>query len=152
MYIINSHIDSLREKHQQVIQASQKYTEDYIRLLTLASCELPKLTQSFNKHGFEVLDFSCRKTGINEDGDQLYVNFKLIPKSPKYRYIKFNGYTKSGAGKNQPKLRERANDLETKVFTDTGMECQVNPYCFEIHRGEDKGGSILVDFWITPNI
>jgi hypothetical protein len=34
-----------------------------------------------------------------------------------------------------------------EILTDTGLECEVNPFCFEIDRGEDKGGSILVDFW-----
>jgi hypothetical protein len=147
MYSINSHIDSLREKHQQVIQDSEKHTEDYIRLLTQASCQFPKIEQAFDKCGFTILDYTCRKSGIREDGDQLYVNFKIIPKSPKYRYINFNGYTKSGAGKNQPKLRERADKLEMEILTYTGLECEVNPYCFEIGRGKDKGGSILVDFW-----
>lgn len=152
MYDINSHIDSLKQKHQRIIEDSEKYTSEYIKLLTQASVILPKIEKAFDNAGFKVEDLHCRRTGINDDGNSLKLNYKILPKLPKYRYILFDGYNKYGAGRNQNKLRQRAIDLQDKIFQETNLKCSVNQFCFEINQRQEKGGDILVDFWLEMEV
>lgn len=147
MYNIKSHIDKLQEKHAKIVHDSEKQTTEYIELLEKAEIVLPKIQTAFDIVGFTIKDFTCVKTGINNDGDSLKINFKILPKSPTYRYIKFDGYDKKGAGKNHSKLVKRAKDLQDKIFQLTELKCQVNQYCFELYKNSTQG-LILVDFWV----
>ena len=148
MYNIKSHIESLQEKHAKVVHDSEKLTTEYIELLEKAEIVLPKIQTAFDEAGFTIKNFTCIRTGMNNDGDFLKINFHILPKSPTYRYIKFEGYDKHGAGKNNSKLNKRAKDLQDKIFQLTELKCQVNHYCFELDKDGNQG-SILVDFWIN---
>ena len=148
MYTIDSHINSLEEIHSEIVRKSEFELSIYVTLLNKAKEITPTIEDAFDKCGFKVERFHCIRTGMNGDGKQLKIGYHILPKSPTFRYIKFNGYDRSGAGKNQPKLVKKANDLTNKLLELTGLEPAVNHYCFEIDRGKDIGGSILVDFWV----
>ena len=147
MYTIDSHINSLEEKHSQTVRESGLETSSYIALLNKAKEITPKLEAAFDKCGFKIERFHCGRTGINSNENLLKIGYHILPKSPTFRYIKFNGYDKNGAGRNHSKLVKKANDLTNKLLELTGLKPNINHYCFE-DRGETKRGSILVDFWI----
>lgn len=148
MYNIKSHINSLQEKHAKLVSDSEKQTIEYIDLLEKAEHIIPKIEKAFDIAGFTIKNFTCVRTGINNDDDFLKINIHILPKSQTYRYIKFDGYDKYGAGKNNSKLNKRAKDLQDKIFQLTELKCQVNHYCFELDKDGNQG-SILVDFWIN---
>lgn len=66
----------------------------------------------------------------------------------KFRFIEFRGYTSRGSGKNEERLRSKAEKISEAVMNalqnpENELRCSVNPYSLET-RNEEKTSSVLM--------
>lgn len=116
------------------------------------SLQLPAVVDALSKAGLYIATMSCNKTGDIEwkADDSLRIGMSAKPLNPeKFRWVRDEGYTKSGSGRNQDKLNGRAGKLE-EMIKSCGIEhVSVNPYSFEIRRnGDESNKSILIEMWV----
>lgn len=67
----------------------------------------------------------------------------------KFKFIQFRGYTSRGSGKNEDRLREKAEKISETVMTalqnpENELRCAVNPFSLEVRDGKETG-RVLMD-------
>ena len=113
--------------------------------------KIPSITSTLQEQGFEIESIYPSKTGMSDDwkdGDYLSIALTLRPVSGKVRFILFDGYTKSGAGRNQKRLQAKADKLSLIMTEATSLSCSVNQYSFEIQNKLETNKSVLMTLWI----
>lgn len=140
--------DAIEQKYQAL-----KTVQAAIDARTTAFKEkLPALVAALAQVGLEIDTIGFFKTGMNDDRweerDTLKFGLNLSPTSGKFKFIRFNGYKASGAGRNQEKLDAKAASLVAHITASTGLvHVQVNPFSFEL-RNEQSTKSIMLDIWV----
>lgn len=71
-----------------------------------------------------------------------------LPSDGKFRFIQFRGYTSRGSGKNEDRLREKAEKISETVMTalqtpENELRCSVNQYSLET-RDDKETGRVLM--------
>lgn len=135
---IDKQIEELENSRRRLLALSEKYIFNY---------EL-KVTEWLKKNKFEVRSFRSSKTGLDNNWTaETNLKISLALTSNTFRFIKFKGYTSSGAGKNQSQLKAKAAKLRESFKEFTGLE-SVNVNEFSIEANEDGNNQILLDFWV----
>jgi len=99
--------------------------------------KLPSLIKALSSVHLEISDLWHSYTGNSyeiKDGDKYRVT--IYAKSDgKFIFIKDQGYTASGAGRNQQTLDNKAKKIEEKLQASTGIDrIHVNPFSLEVSR------------------
>lgn len=71
-----------------------------------------------------------------------------LPSDGKFRFIKFRGYTSRGSGKNEDRLREKAEKISETVMEalqnpENELRCSVNQFSLET-RDDKETGRVLM--------
>jgi hypothetical protein len=149
---IRKNISEVDTEYDNKLVTLKKNFDRNVYYLNKLEDVLPSLTAVLEKEGFEIGQIRPIKTGSTSDWmdtDYLSVSLTLIPISDKVRFIKFAGYTKSGAGKNQDALRKKAKKLTEAITNNTiGLfRVDVNSYSFEIKKDGEKK-TVSATIWI----
>ena len=112
---------------------------------------LPSLIKAIEKQGLAITEFHYNKSGDEKawsEGDQMSVDVTAVPTSGKFRFIKFDGYTAKGAGRNQSRLEAKADALAQAIKKETNFKgVYVNRFSLEIKNDSDSK-SVLIGVWI----
>lgn len=103
------------------------------------------------KLGLEIVGLTYRvnhpKDLMNAEDWKGSMNVSIWAKSNgKFRFIKFDGYTASGAGRNQERLSEKAAKIADAI-SGFGVKFSVNPFSLEI-KDDEKEKTVLINGWI----
>ncbi len=133
----------------------EREANEYRRAMASVNKIIPTLIESLSKLGLEVGSFSVVKTGVSNDetwseGTMLKVAIQATPNGSKFRFIKFNGYDKRGAGKNQAALVAKASKIEHELgqpLGDSIVSISVNQFSLE-QKDDGKTNRVLIDLWV----
>lgn len=122
--------------------------------------KLPSIIEALDSMGLGIAEFGYGKTGIDWDevkNDEkmeaamkagLRVNITAVPTSNKFRFIKDQGFTSGGRGKNQNRLDEKSEKMATVIKEKTGIESvSVNPFSLEV-KNENDVKRVLIELYI----
>lgn len=128
----------------------QQNASIYESFLAKLQSYIPSLVATLEKQNLVIDRLSYHKTGIGPDWEEnhcLNVCVTANPANSKFKFIKFAGYTKTGAGKNHDALVNRADKLVEAIKAGTGIEgVQANLYSFEYR--DNGANNILIDLWL----
>lgn len=117
-----------------------------------ANQKLAHLNQALEKLNLELVRISHHKTGMSPnwaDEDYLKLTIVVAPLNTKFKFIKDQGYTASGSGRNQGVLNRKAIKIADALKSSCPISFQVNPFSLEYKGGEDTTGkTILIDAWV----
>lgn len=105
---------------------------------------LKQLSATLESEHLEIVNIHMSRVNL-----KVKLDMKLKPTSGKVKFIKSQGYTSSGSGKNQKRLNEKAKKYEsilTEPINCVNAYADVNPYSFEINDKDDEK-RILVNLY-----
>ena len=126
--------------------------EELNHKLEIQKANQSRFTQLYNSVNFSKIETMLSKLGLtslslttqfHNDSDSLelikskplYLDICVqIEEQSKIRPVRFQGYTKSGAGKNHDQLLKKAESISEKVTKLCGYECSINQYGLELDR------------------
>lgn len=91
------------------------------------------------KHNLEIALNKAGLTVLEETGglNEKYICLRFASLNGKFKFVPFDGYTKSGAGRNHDRLVAKSEKVGKIVFQATGFECRINHYSLECAK-EDQ--------------
>ena len=144
---VNSANAEYEKKVAQLFFNNQKFTEK----LSLLERKLFQIHSALESEGLGLENLTYAKTGIGEDWTeetQLSVCFNGVPLNGKVKFLTFNGYTSTGRGKNQDRLKEKADKLTTSLKEKANLEnCSVNPYSLEV-KDNSSSKRVMYSIWL----
>jgi len=145
--LIDAQIRNIQDEASSQVEKILTESSKHVDLLYKLRDVLPILKTTLISIGFNITDISSRRTGIYNDGDKLIVSLKLTPISPNFKFVKFDGYNKNGGGRNNKKLRAKADKFNALVLSQTGIDLDFNQYSFEESKYPEYR-TILAEFLI----
>jgi len=134
--------DTANSRYQNAVQQLKFNRDALLTKLVLLESKLPSIIEALDSEGLTLQDLSYYKTGMEDDWSsdtKLCVEFRGVPHNGKVKFLTFNGYTSSGSGKNQARLKEKATKLATSLKDKIGMESvQVNEFSLEVKQQADN--------------
>lgn len=152
-----------QSKAERAIRLSEEYNAKKLvldntnRILDKFETMIPSLNAALSKVHLSLESFRFSKTGCGSDDktwkedDAIHFSLNLATTN-KFKFIKFDGYTKSGSGRNHNRLVEKQEKLEQHIFENCGLELRINCYSLEIdtfRRNESPiNKTVLAEFWL----
>lgn len=151
---VNSSIESMVTKSEEKINQINDYTKKYTEKLEQFKKIIPSLEKAVSNYGGKISRLSYHKTGKDdtwENDDTFIVSFSITPtEKSKIKFIKDEGFTKEGRGKNDTKLETQAEKLRDYLKENLSLNSvSVNKYSFE--QKDVSKGNILVDIWLNKD-
>jgi hypothetical protein len=112
--------------------------------------KIPVIIGALTEQGLGIDSFSYSKTGRDEfwdKEDKIRCSLIVVPVSGKFKFIKDQGFTAKGAGKNDKQLEAKADKLIAFMEEKTGLRFSVNKFCLQ-YTAEDSKRGIIMDFTI----
>ncbi len=154
---INDKIKLRQINAKMAIERKLEQMRDYeanMAALEARMCDkLPAIEKALNDVGLGIKEFhhnsTCNTAGVFKEGDGLVLGITAVAISGKMRFLKFNGYTASGSGKNQKQLRAKAKSIEDVLTAASGFNSEVNPFSLEYKdAGDQERKSVLIRMWV----
>lgn len=145
-----SHMDRV-ELHNKIEMLNDLYSDTKYREAILFA-RLPKIVEALETLGLGIESMGYGKTGMNmgvwSPEDSLRVNITAVPTSNKFKFIKDQGFTAGGSGKNQKQLDAKAEKLQAFIKEQTNANTvHVNCFSLEVKNVGDKG-SVSIELYI----
>jgi len=130
------------QKTEEFYAANDQAVTDVLEQLII---DLKRVKLSLNEDSVSI-----RKTGLTdylEDGDKITISFTAAGCSG-FKFIKPQGYTARGDGRNQKRLEAKATKIKGALKTDAMQEIGVNQFSLEAKEEEEKTSRVMVTVWI----
>ena len=131
-------IQNLLEKIKEVEQALERRKFIANELSTASE----KLELALNKIGLTInKENIC--VGLNS------ISLTFISLNEKFKFVKNEGYTKTGALKTHLRLRAKAEKISKVIETATGFACNINEFSLEL---KDSNNRVMCDLVFASEI
>lgn len=135
-------IAELRNQLTREVVREERITKLY------ESIDFGKIKKAFAKLGFvPTREFNCQFDRGEDFGKSPLLVDYYVQSHGSFKPIHFDGYTKSGAGRNHDRLVAKAEKLEAKLLELTGYKTYINHYGMEV-KSSDKDFSFSIQFTI----
>lgn len=137
---------------EEEITRLNKLHANTAQMVAKLESKLPSIVKSLESMGLGIYSMAYWKTGDHKawtSEDQLRVSITAVPASNKFKFITFDGYDKSGRGRNYKRLEAKRKKIEDTIKSDTcSGDVDVNPFSLEI-KNENDTKRILIEMYIS---
>ena len=143
-------ITKSQERIEETVASEIAYQQALVQKTAVLKEVYETIVPILKKMGLEIHTLTYR---INRDSMVTTnpMNIEMVLHSTgKFKFMSFNGYTASGSGRNEKKLREKAGKIEEAINV-TDAKFMVNQFSLEVRNSRLNSGQqprVLVSGWI----
>ena len=141
-------ITKSQERIEETVANEIAYQQALVQKTAVLQATYETIKPVLAKMGLEIFSLTYR---INRDAAFPHMNIEMtLHSTGKFKFMHFNGYTASGSGRNEKKLREKASKIEEAINV-TDAKFMVNQFSLEVRNSRLNSGQqprVLVSGWI----